>query len=430
MAKKRTPNPHSPEEMRRALQQVQTDVGILTEGAAGEILVGAGVGIEPIWTTNLTTLTLLPVDNITINAATIISDTGAISFGDENITTTGSYTGINVTSGNDPGHTHSIYSLVDGTRPFTGTVGGVAPVASSDLTTKAYVDTAVAGAVPQFDAVIDSSGSTGQPVYSLATGHCDLAHADDTAAYVVTGFLIADYSATDTATVQTSGPLTVADWTDATGLATLTSGAQYYLQSGAPVGYITPAYTEAGGTGNRTGSITVTVSNTYGGGSPSELVDGSYADSFWYSAWPASGEWTKWDFGVGVSKLITEAKWYQDDPTSHGTWQWQGSNNDADWTNIGSPFTLGGTTTQTQTELSGNTVGYRYYRQYGISGDWATAPYIREIEFKIADYAGLFDNGVITDTAPSSSGQRVVPVGKAVSTTTLNIEIGIPVLIR
>lgn len=38
-------------------------------------------------------------------------------------------------------HTH--YSLVDGTRAFTGPVGGVTPVASTDLATKEYVDLAV-----------------------------------------------------------------------------------------------------------------------------------------------------------------------------------------------------------------------------------------------------------------------------------------------
>lgn len=38
---------------------------------------------------------------------------------------------------------HPQYSLVDGTRSFTGTVGGVAPVAGADLTTKTYVDNLV-----------------------------------------------------------------------------------------------------------------------------------------------------------------------------------------------------------------------------------------------------------------------------------------------
>jgi hypothetical protein len=38
---------------------------------------------------------------------------------------------------------HAQYSLVDGTRAFTGTVGGITPVVDADLVTKAYVDAAI-----------------------------------------------------------------------------------------------------------------------------------------------------------------------------------------------------------------------------------------------------------------------------------------------
>ncbi len=38
---------------------------------------------------------------------------------------------------------HTQYSLVAGTRAFTGTVGGITPVSSADLTTKGYVDDAI-----------------------------------------------------------------------------------------------------------------------------------------------------------------------------------------------------------------------------------------------------------------------------------------------
>ncbi len=41
-------------------------------------------------------------------------------------------------------HDHSIYSLTDGTRPFTGTVGGVTPAASTDVAIKSYVDDSIA----------------------------------------------------------------------------------------------------------------------------------------------------------------------------------------------------------------------------------------------------------------------------------------------
>jgi microcystin-dependent protein len=109
----RIPNPHSPEEVRRAFGKVQFDTAILTKGASGQLLVGAGVGVQPAWSTSITSLTLLTVDNITINGASITSDTGSISFGDENIVTTGSVSGVNVTSGVDPGHTHTASSITE-----------------------------------------------------------------------------------------------------------------------------------------------------------------------------------------------------------------------------------------------------------------------------------------------------------------------------
>ena len=39
---------------------------------------------------------------------------------------------------------HIQYSLADGTRAFTGTIGGITPVLSTDLSTKGYVDTTIA----------------------------------------------------------------------------------------------------------------------------------------------------------------------------------------------------------------------------------------------------------------------------------------------
>ncbi len=45
---------------------------------------------------------------------------------------------------------HEIFTLVDGTRPFTGTVGGIDPVLSPDLATKEYVDTNIGVDVDYF----------------------------------------------------------------------------------------------------------------------------------------------------------------------------------------------------------------------------------------------------------------------------------------
>jgi hypothetical protein len=88
----RIPHPKSDTEVRQAFQAIADQSSVITTGPVGSILIGQGVGVNPIWTTELTALTKLTVDNITIDAATIVSDTGAISFSDENLTTTGSGT--------------------------------------------------------------------------------------------------------------------------------------------------------------------------------------------------------------------------------------------------------------------------------------------------------------------------------------------------
>ncbi len=111
-----------------------------------------------------------------------------------------------------------------------------------------------------------------------------------------------------------------------------------------------------------------------------------------------SGYYIVFDFGS--ARIVDEAKWYQDNATSHGVWQWQGSNDDSSYTNIGSTFTLGGSTTQTQTTLNGNTTPYRYYQLLGVSGNVSDSPYTKAIEFQIdalvsttPDYGNAYGTG-------------------------------------
>jgi hypothetical protein len=149
----------------------------------------------------------------------------------------------------------------------------------------------------------------------------------------------------------------------------------------------TPSYSNAGGTGNRTSIITVTRTVNLLFGAGSTLVDGNdtgNSRNFWNNeTLDGSTWWVTFDFGSGKQVLITEAKYYQQDSTSEGTWQWQGSNDGSTWTSIGGTFTLGGVATQTITTLSGNTTSYRYYRLLGISGVTNNGPWIYQFEFKI-----------------------------------------------
>lgn len=154
-------------------------------------------------------------------------------------------------------------------------------------------------------------------------------------------------------------------------------------------------YTNEGGTGDRTASVIVSVSgSSLTTDTPSNLVDGAFGNNAndsiaFVPGAAASGKWIQFDFGLGAQRIITEAKWYQGNTSTHGTWKWQGSNDANTWVDIGADFTLGGATTQVQTSLSSNSNGYRFYRLLGVSGNVSGSPWIEEIEFKI--FAGAAD---------------------------------------
>lgn len=104
----------------------------------------------------------LPLVDATVNGQALRSNAaGVLRWGDH-----GDGAGL----GDDD---HTIYSLADGTRDFTGVVVGVTPTASAHLTTKEYVDTAVAGL--HFDMFLDDLDSTindpctAEDYYSLQT---------------------------------------------------------------------------------------------------------------------------------------------------------------------------------------------------------------------------------------------------------------------
>jgi len=164
----RIPKPTTPLEVRRAFQQMRFNTDVLTTGGVGQVLIGAGVGFNPVWSSTLTTLESLTVDDITIDGAAITSGTGAISFGDEDLTTTGviagtTITGANVTSGEDPGHTHTgtLETITNGSGALVrkcmalyATAAGFASTAKAD----AYLTSEVIGLADQNVIGIDGDG--------------------------------------------------------------------------------------------------------------------------------------------------------------------------------------------------------------------------------------------------------------------------------
>lgn len=147
------------------------------------------------------------------------------------------------------------------------------------------------------------------------------------------------------------------------------------------------SYSNSGGTGDRTGSITVTsTAANFSTSVPANLVNGSVVDSVagsWAFNAAESGREIKFDFGS--ARTIRQARWYQGGTGTHGTWKWRGSNDDSSYTDIGSAFTLGGSSVipQIHVELINNTTAYRYYKLVQQSGTTSAAPWLREIEFFI-----------------------------------------------
>lgn len=162
------------------------------------------------------------------------------------------------------------------------------------------------------------------------------------------------------------------------------------------------SYANAGGTGNRTATITV-VAAGWSNASPNTLVNGNLTETVGYFNGLSSLEfqWT-------TPKIIDEVKFYQQNTVAHGTWKWQGSNDGTLWTDVGGSFTLGGVATQTITTLAGNTQGYYRWRIVLVSGASSNSPYVYEFEFKIDDAA--------TTTAPDVSGLTEAAATTALTT--------------
>lgn len=143
-----------------------------------------------------------------------------------------------------------------------------------------------------------------------------------------------------------------------------------------------PAYTNPGGTGDRTASITVTTTATLGAGTASNWVDGGVinnsADSAWFVA-GQSGREVRIDLGSPF--IVNELTWQQQNTTTHGTWQVEGSPDGVAWTTLSSGVLLGNPSTHVI--AFANTTPYRYYRLLQTAGVTSDSPWINEITLKI-----------------------------------------------
>lgn len=134
---------------------------------------------------------------------------------------------------------------------------------------------------------------------------------------------------------------------------------------------------------DRTAFLTVTSTSGNGGGTPSNLVDGgaldNSADAWWFTG-GQSGREIVWDAGVGNTIRVEAIGWYQDNITSHGTWQPYWGDNSLAYTSFDSPKTLGGAGAPFYTEiaLSGMPTGKRALRLLQVTGTTSSSPFLRE----------------------------------------------------
>lgn len=144
-----------------------------------------------------------------------------------------------------------------------------------------------------------------------------------------------------------------------------------------------PSYANPGGTGARTGIITVTQSGGwYRNGEYYNLVNGDLG-SIGLNTVAAAGQIMQFYFsGLSGPRVVTEIRFRGASGYTYGEWVAQGSNDGSTWSgNLCAATTLGN---DTYLDLSANTTGYKYYRLLGVSGTVNGNGYFYEVEFKIS----------------------------------------------
>jgi len=190
-----------------------------------------------------------------------------------------------------------------------------------------------------------------------------------------------------------------------------------------------PSYANPGGSGDRSGSVGLTLPAGYTNSGTTNLVNGSYADVAGeaFGSAIANGAYFQFDFGSGAAKVITEITWYQNGAFTQGVWKPQGSNDNSAWTDLGSSFTLGSASANPSIHPidAAYTMGYRYFRLTKVSGSTNASPYEREVEFKIDSYstgtATLKNSALTLGSAPNAVDLYLVH--KAVDAVTLGTDL-------
>lgn len=214
---------------------------------------------------------------------------------------------------------------------------------------------------------------------------------------------------------------------DASDVGTTTNGDTSTAGKIVPTTSSSTSYGNTGGTGARSGVITISTTIGLTGGAIGDLIDGSQSNSAYFNNSVTTGTIT-FDFGSGNAKYIDEVKWYQDIAAANGTYVLEGSNDGSSWTTAATgSLATGSSATVTATFTWTTPTLYRYYRLRQISGSTSGSPYVREIEFKIATALPakanmtLISNGFTAASAPTKG--RITVQAKPIDAITLNTDL-------
>lgn len=171
-----------------------------------------------------------------------------------------------------------------------------------------------------------------------------------------------------------------------TGITTVPLYAEFLFKIDTAAAYTVPtnvpSYAWKYGFKDRTGFISITTTSTIGGGTISNAVDGeavdNTTDSWWFGG-GQTGRVVRFDFGTAVK--LTEVTFWQDNTTSQGTFQSAWSDDDASYTDFGSPVTWGGAAIAVG-DLSAMPAAHRYVRFTQVTGTTSSSPFQREVLFK------------------------------------------------
>jgi hypothetical protein len=189
---------------------------------AGQLYRATGAGVAS-WTTDITGLTSLSVDNITINGAAITSDTGAISFDDENVSTTGNVSSADLTASG---------TITDGTASLTG--GSLTAVRLGSLTTNGFVVTSGSDGTLSIDTSTYLTAENDNLDSVTTRGNSTTNSISADGGFSTTGTVVGSNIPSPTVTdkVLTSTGADTATWQDPMGHATPTAADQIYVGTG------------------------------------------------------------------------------------------------------------------------------------------------------------------------------------------------------